>query len=341
MALSATFPDSPETDERPLIEAVAGKLGMASEQVSFAAPYSVLAPALDHVQRWRLPAVTPNLFIWETAMARARELGVDAMLDGEGGDELFGLAPYLIADALRSGRLRTAWSLSGRIPGIGDDPDPRTRLRALRVFGVGGFVPARARRWRRRRDAAAREDSLLAREDRMAIAGQDERSAWRGLDGPCWWRALAADLTGGGDELDIAGQLRRESIDDGIDRRHPLLFDLDLVSAVLSQPPQAQFDPIRDRSLLRDALAGYIPEQVRGRYSKSRFTPLLSAALSGGDRDLLVGALSQSAAPVRSFVRGEPLDRLLSWRGEIGPTQAMSLWRIAMIDAWLRAAWPD
>lgn len=341
LALSAVFPDSPETDERDLIEATARQAGLASELVSFAEPGSILAPALSYVERWRLPSVTPNLFVWEPTMARARELGVDVMLDGEGGDELFGLAPYLIADALRAGRLRGAWKLSAGIPGIGDDPDPRTRLRALRVFGTSALTPRWARRRRRRRAAAGSEGSLLGREDRLAVADEDERSAWRALDGPCWWRALAADLTGGGDELDAAGQLRRESIDGGIERRHPLLFDLDLVSSVLTIPPRLQFDPIRDRSLLRDALAGYIPERVRCRYAKSYFTPLLAAALSGPDHASLTGSLSQPAAPVRAFMRAESLDRMLAQSGPIPPARAMSLWRIAMVDAWLRSAWPE
>jgi asparagine synthase (glutamine-hydrolysing) len=341
LALSAVFPGSPETDERALIEATAVQLGLDSELLSFAPPFSVLAPALRSVERWRLPSVTPNLFVWEPTMERARGLGVDVMLDGEGGDELFGLAPYLIADALRAGRLGRAWKLSAGIPGIGDDPDPRTRLRALRVFGVGALAPEWARRRRRRRAAAESEGSLLAHEDRLAIAEEDERAAWRELNGPRWWRALAADLTGGGDELDIAGQLRRESIDAGIDRRQPLLFDLDLVLAVLANPPQLQFDPVRDRSLLRDALAGYIPEQVRCRYAKSYFTPVLAAALGGSDSGALVGPLAEPGAPVRSFVRGESLDRMLAQSGPVTPARAMSLWRIAMVDAWLRSAWPE
>jgi asparagine synthase (glutamine-hydrolysing) len=342
LAISAIFPGSPETDEGDLIEAAARQAGLTSELVSFAEPGSILAPALSYVERWRLPSVTPNLFVWEPTMARARELGVDVMLDGEGGDELFGLAPYLIADALRAGRFRSAWKLSAGIPGIGEEPDPRTRLRALRVFGTSALTPQWARRRRRRRRAAAgSEGSLLDREDRLAIADEDERSAWRALEGPHWWRALAADLIGGGDELEVAGQLRRESIDGGIDRRHPLLFDLDLVCVVLANPPQLQFDPIRDRSLLRDALAGYIPEQVRGRYAKSYFTPLLAAALSGPDRGSLAGPLLEPAAPVRSFMRAEALDSILAQSGPIPPARAMSLWRIAMVDAWLRSVWPE
>jgi asparagine synthetase B (glutamine-hydrolysing) len=146
LALAAVFPGREETDERGLVEATAAHAGLKLELVSFDGPAPVLAPALAHIERWRLPPGSPNLYVWEPVATLARKRGLSAMLDGEGGDELFGLAPYLIADALRRGRLAEAWSLTGGIPGIGEHPDPRVRLRALRVFGVGGLVPARHRR---------------------------------------------------------------------------------------------------------------------------------------------------------------------------------------------------
>jgi asparagine synthase (glutamine-hydrolysing) len=337
LALSAVFPNHPETDERDLIEAIATKTGLPSEQIAFDDGASILAPALRHIDCWRLPPMTPNLFVWEPVMAHARRLGVDVMLDGEGGDELFGLAPYLIADMLRTGRLAKAWSLTGGIPGIGDSPDPRVRLRALRVFGIGGLVPAGARRWRRRRNVSAAQGSVLTPQDLLALVDLESDTRGRELGGPLWWRALAAELTDGGDALDVAGHLQREAIDDQVDRRHPFLFDLDLVAGVLANPPQLQFDPVRDRSLLRDALTGYIPEQVRTRYSKSFFTPVLHAALSGPDGDLLVDALADADAPIRSFLRSDALDRLLEPKDVIEPVELLSLWRIGMVDAWLRA----
>lgn len=336
LAFSAVFPEQLETDERELIEATARHTKLAVEQVSFDQRASILAPALRHVEHWRLPTVTPNLFVWEPVMALARERGVDVMLDGEGGDELFGLAPYLIADMLRAGRFARAWSLTGRIPGIGDHPDRRVRMRALRVFGLGGLVPAGARRWRRHRAAVGGRGSLLRPKDLRALADLDDDSTAE-LDGPRWWRALAADLTVGGESLDVAGQLRREAIGGGVDRRHPFLFDRDLVAVVLANPPQLQFDPIRDRALLRDALDGYIPEQVRKRYAKSYFTPVLLAALAGPDGRLLVDALARPDAPIRSFLCSESLDRSLPESDPIKPTQALPLWRLGMANAWLQA----
>ena len=119
LALGGTFATDPEADERELIEATARHTRLSLQPIAFDPAGSMLAPALAHIARWQLPPATPNLFLWQPLMARARELGVDVMLDGEGGDELFGLPAYLIADMLRAGRPHTAWSLAGRIPGMG------------------------------------------------------------------------------------------------------------------------------------------------------------------------------------------------------------------------------
>jgi asparagine synthase (glutamine-hydrolysing) len=337
LALAAVFPGAVETDERELIEATAAHTGLALEQVAFDGPALLLAPAQRHIERWRLPPGSPNLFVWEPLTALARSRGVEAMLDGEGGDELFGLAPYLIADALRRGRLGAAWSLAGAIPGVGEHPDPRLRLRALRVFGLGGLVPARTRRRRRRRAAARARGSLLSQRSLLALADLDGEADEDQLDGPLWWRSLAADLIGGGEPFDVSGHLRRAAVAGGVDGRHPFLFDRELAEAVLANPPRLQFDPVRDRTLLRDALRGRIPEQVRGRHAKSHFTPLLVAALAGTEGDELAAALGRPEAPIRAFLRAEPLDRLLARRGAgMAGGTALQLWRLGVANAWLR-----
>jgi asparagine synthase (glutamine-hydrolysing) len=342
LALAAVFPGQAETDERELIEATAAHTGLPLEQVSFEPRALVLDPARRHIERWRLPPSSPNLFVWEPVAALARERGIEAVLDGEGGDELFGLAPYLIADELRRGRLDRAWALAGAIPGIGPDPDPRVRLRALRVFGLGGLLPARARGWRRRRAASRQPGSLLDERSLRALAELDGEDPAAGLEGPGWWRGLAADLTAGGEAFDVAGHLRREAVDGGIEGRHPFLFDRGLVEAVLRNPPGLQFDPVRDRALLRDGLRGLIPEQVRGRYAKSHFTPLLVAALAAEEGELMARSLARPEAPIRAFVQPGALDRLLARRGAaMAGGTALALWRVGVADAWLRSLADD
>jgi asparagine synthase (glutamine-hydrolysing) len=339
VALSAVFPQFPGTDERALIEATARKTGLPSERVAFDDDGSILPAALRHIDRWSLPPMTPNLFVWEPVMAHARRLDVDVMLDGEGGDELFSVAPFLIADMLGKGRFAKAWSLTGALPGIGNHPDPRIRFRALRVFGLAALAPAPARRWRRRRRAMPiAPDSVLSPQDWSVISELEDESLEPDLRGPIWWQKMAHDLTGGIDALDVSGHMQREAISEQIDRRHPFLFDLDLVDTVLAIPPQMQFDPKRDRPLLRDALDGYIPDEVRCREGKSHFTPPLIAALESPEVESLCGLLARADAPIRSYVSAESLDRLLEQSGNLPTLQALRLWRAAMADTWLRAA---
>jgi asparagine synthase (glutamine-hydrolysing) len=336
LALAAVFPTHPETDERELIEATAGHTGLPLEQIPFDDRASILAPALEHLDRWWLPPVTPNLFVWKPVMAAARGRGVDVMLDGEGGDELFAFAPHLIADMLRAGRVASAWRLTGLIPGVGAEADVRMRLRALRIFGLSDLIPSRVKRWRRRKPVSDASGSLLMAADTLALAELDGHRASAKLDGPLWWQALAEELTGASEELDVAGHLHRESIGEQIDQRHPFLFDLDLVLAVLANPPRLQFDPLRDRALLRDALAGHIPEQVRTRHAKSFFTALLPKALAVDGGPLAEGLL-QSDAPVRALVRAEALDELLrQGYGHYASRMARRFWRVGLADVWLR-----
>jgi asparagine synthase (glutamine-hydrolysing) len=337
LALGGVFPTHPETDERELIEATAQHTGLSVELIAFDDHASILAPALEHIDRWRLPPVTPNLFVWRPVMARARELGVDAILDGEGGDELFGFAPHLIADRLRTGRVLAAWRLTRGIPGVGADADLRMRLRALRVYGVSRLVPPAVKRRRRTAAASPSPGSLLLPADAKALLQLADGLRAPKLDGPQWWQALAENLTETGEALGVSAHLRREAIDERIDRRHPFLFDLDLLRTVLANPPHLQFDPVRDRALLRDGLLGQIPEAVRTRHAKSFFTGLLAAGLTA-DGALLADGPARADAPVRAFVHAEPLEALLQAGSEPRDGRAARrLWHVGLADVWLRA----
>ena len=334
LAIGGTFADHPLADERELIEATAYQTRLPLELVSFDSSSSMLAPQLVHITRWRLPPGTPNLFLWQPVVARARALGVDRILDGEGGDELFGVASYLIADRLRAGRLLAAWSLSGAIPGMWRHPSARVRMRVLRRYGIAPLAP-RAVRARRERAQAAAGGSLAPRAyiralTELRLAGQEDRR-----DGPLWWRYQVQSMIDDRDHIDMGAHFRREAIDAGIDIRHPLLYDLPLIETVLRLPPDAQFDPVRDRPLLRDALRGLIPETVRTRYDKSHFTTLVLAGMRAEEANL-IGPLRRADAPVRAYVAQEPLERKLGvapdGRSLLG---AGSLWRVAIANQWL------
>jgi asparagine synthase (glutamine-hydrolysing) len=340
IAIGGTFSSYPAADEHELIEATAHHAGLPLELIEFDSSSSMLAPALAHIARWRLPPATPNLFLWQPVMARARELGVDVMLDGEGGDELFGSAPYLIADRLRAGRVHAAWSLAGRIPGIGLHPDRGTRARVLRRYGLRPLAPSAIRR-RRAQHAAIATYSIIPRADAgplvdLRVADEQPRH-----HGPMWWRYRAQSILDARDLLDMGGHFCRESIDEQIDLRHPFVHDLQLIEAALRMPPEAQLDPVRDRLLLREALRGLIPEAVRTRNGKSHFTPLVLDGIRAEEAGL-IEPLRQADAPIRAYVAASGLDRKIEVPAErrlmLG---AGSLWRVAIANRWLASQTDD
>ncbi len=337
VAIGGSFATHPLADESGLIEATARSTSLPLELVAFDPSSSMLVPALAHIARWRLPPASPNLFLWQPLTARARELGVDLMLDGEGGDELFGLAAYLIADMLRAGRLPTAWSLAARIPGMGLHASRRVRMRVLRHYGLSPLVPAAVRRRRDARARAAQAGSILSRPDAQALSALRTAGERARRDGPWWWCMQVENMIDVCDLLDIAGHFRREAADERIDRRHPFLHDLPLIETVLRLPPRVQFDPLRDRPLLRDALRGLIPEDVRARFVKSHFTSLVLAGMRASESDL-IDPLRRSDAPVRAYVAPAGLERALAVAADERPLLgAGMLWRLAIADRWLSA----
>lgn len=336
LAIAGTFPDDPEADESALIDATARHTRLPLQTVAFDPASSMLAPALAHIARWRVPPATPNLFLWQPVIASAHELGADRMLDGEGGDELFGLAPYLIADMIRKGRLPTAWKLSGRIPGIGLQPGRQVRLRVLRHYGLSPLLPTAVRRRRQARAGrTASANAIVTPADAQALIELQIAAERDRRDGPTWWRRQAEGLIDMRDLLDMGAHFRREAADAEIDVRHPLLYDIRLVEVALRLPPRAQFDPVRDRPLLRDALSGVVPEAVRTRYQKSHFSALVMAGIQAGEADL-IEPLRQPDARIRAYVATDALDRKL----DVHPSQrqllaAGSLWRVAIANQWL------
>jgi asparagine synthetase B (glutamine-hydrolysing) len=294
----------------------------------------MLTPALQHIAHWRLPPATSNLFLWQPLMARARFLGVDRMLDGEGGDELFGFAPHLIADMLRSGRVRTAWSLTGLTPDVGVDPSARLRLRVIRHSGLRPFLP-RALRHRRERARAASASSIVPPEDAQALVDLRFADEENPRTGPFWWQQLAGRLIDLRDDLDMGAHFRREAADEMIDLRHPFLYDLNLIEAALKLPPRAQFDPVRDRPVLRDGLNGFVPDAVLTRRGKSHFNPPILEGIRA-DECRLIGPLRRADAPIRAYVGARALERKISIAPDERPmVGVLSLWRVAIANRWL------
>lgn len=209
----------------------------------------------------------------------------------------------------------------------------------LAAQAIVALPPSAHRRIAARREARRLPPWLLAGA-RRDLLETDDPVAWRRLDGPLWWAEIAHGV---GNQLDQAGvfeNLRLRAVRAGVEARHPLL-DLDLVELALRQPPEATFDRRFTRPVLREAVAGLVPDSVRLRPAKARFESVVAGCLTGPELPALRGLLLDPAAEVRAYVDQAEMRRQLFDRGgelEFGGFRWMWLaWRLATAELWLRA----
>jgi asparagine synthase (glutamine-hydrolysing) len=339
-AYSAVFPDHPNADESSRIAAVRATVGTPGVEHEVRGG-GALAATFDFLLRWEVPPATPNVFLWEQLLRRAASDGVDALLDGEGGDELFGCSTPLLADLLRRGRLVSLLRMTRRVPGMGEHPTRRHYRRALELYALRDGLPPRlhaaVRTARRRgRGEAGAAPALLgpawvADTLRERIA-DSTHSEWKRRAGPRWWAALVHAIGPRSDAMGAADQFRREAALAGLRLVHPWR-DTQLADYVLTLPPELAFDPSLDRPLARAAMRGLVPDAVRLNDRKPYFNDLLADALSGPDRAL--AAELAGAEELARYVRRERVDELLE--RPAGPAWPLDVWRLAAAGAWLRA----
>ncbi len=328
-AYSGVFPSHPEIDESDAIEQLEDELGIQVHKLRFGGG-SALAAAERYIRAWALPPSSPNWFVWEPLYETARTGGVDVMLDGEGGDELFGLSPRLLADLLVAGRLAQLFAQARRIPGMGPNPPRRRVRRAIAQWGVrGALPPALHARLRRLRNGGRTTTPWLTEAARELLGPPLEQDAWKSLPGPRWWSSLAFSLVDGPDRLAAQDEGGRSGGRGGFDVAHPWR-DLTLVELVLSLPPELSFDPEHDRPLAREAVRGLIPESVRLSARKPFFNELLDDALAGPDSEPLSRLLQDPGQAIGWALRPDRLDAVSD---HAGPLVA---WRVATACLWAR-----
>lgn len=316
-AYSAVFPAHPEIDEGLLIAEVAAYNGLTATAIE-TEPGGLLTAAAPYIQTWQTPPPTPNLSFLRPLLDRAAEDGVRILHDGEGGDAVFWYSAPLVAERLRRGRLLSAWSLAGSFPEYGVPTTWRTRVGKLQ-------------QWGRRRDFSPSPQAWLAVDPRLLEARDPKPLA----AGPEWWTAKVTGILGPGSRI-AHDTTRRNGALSGLEPRHPLL-DVDLIEAVLSFPPELAFERRFNRPVLREAVAGLVPDEARLRPYKSNFDPVIVA---GMDADLpLVEALLGSGAHVGAYTdRAALAAHLAAPPQPLGARRAwaMSLWYLATMECWLR-----
>ena len=124
----------------------------------------------------------------------------------------------------------------------------------------------------------------------------------------------------------------------GVESRHPF-FDPRLAEFCLALPPAQKLDGGLTRLVVRRALAGVLPPEVRDRGDKSNLAENFHRSLLRDQRPQLEAVILHDASAIEEFVDVPALraayDDYASGRD---PGQAAPVWRAVTLAMWLRRA---
>jgi len=342
-AYSAVFPDWPLADESERIAATTDALGVPG--VSFALrPQGAFRLALQQLRDTGTVPGGPGGIVERPGIERAAADGVSVLLDGQGGDEVFGRSPYLMADRLRHANVRGL----ARLVRLTLPPLPRRRDKlaaALRISRDFALTPALPRAFRglpglRGAQPLAAPDWLRPESARTVEEVHapfpwltDERV-------PRWWAYHSYLLSDHVEGSGLGEHIWERGAPFGIRSAAPL-FDVGLVELVLRLPPEAHWDRT-DRPLARATVAGVLPDLVRLNRRKANIGPFYLDLMTGPDSAIMRELLLDPAARIRQYANPAWLDRNVPR----APTRsepdwlvwATVVWRLATAECWLRWA---
>lgn len=333
--------DDPDNDETPYLEVMRQRFMFANTRIRVRGP-GALAASFAFLQRYEVPLVAPGYIMDQQLLRRAADDGIEDILDGQGGDELFGIAQYLLADRLRRGRPMAAFQLAGRMAGEITAPTLKQRRWLLRYYAVRGALPPSAMDvLRRRRGPSAYAPSWFQPRSAQLLFSVEDPERWKREPGvPRWWAHAAHVLTDSRETIGLADYLRRRSELEGLRARSPLL-DVDMVELVLRLPPELAFHARLDRALARESLKGLLPDPVRLRQAKSNFGGFIQQILARDEIGDIRRILMAPDAEIRRYVDVDAVGRVLL-EAPPGPWEpgwvswGPAVWSLLTAETWLR-----
>lgn len=272
------FPSpEPDHDESGAIDATIAQTGARLERVRPGA-HDLWAALGRHLWHHDEPVYSISSVVSEHLIAAARRADVKVLLNGQGADEVLGGYPMYFSvhwsEQLRRGRFLRTWAevraFERAQPGR-SGPYARTALRDA-VTRTIRTIPGVAAMSRRRAGAPLPGDwiaaDLRARAEPFRPSGYD---------------TLRCALRGSLERSDLPVYLRQEdrnAMAHGVEARLPFL-DHRLVTLAFALGPEWKLASPRGKRLLREAMRGRIPEQVRTQIRKLGFPTPIDAWFRG------------------------------------------------------------
>lgn len=331
-AYSTVFPEWRSADEAKRITATTTALGVPSHRVAVR-PQGALRLALEQLRDSGTVPGGPGGIVERPAVEQAASDGVRALLDGQGGDEVFGRSPYLLADSLKRGNVGGAVRLvRSMVPPRGSR---RSKIRpAARLLLEFGIRPALGRP--ARSELAVEwlsEDSVRVLDD------VHDPWPWMRKDVPRWWAYHSYLLSDHVEGSGLGEHIWERGAPFGLRSVAPL-FDVGLVELALRIPASAHWQRPIDRSLARATVAGALPDEVRMNRIKANIGPFYLDLITGPDSTIIRELLLAPDARVREFAAPAWIDRNVPRTPTLDDPDWLMwitvVWRLAMAECWLR-----
>lgn len=332
-AYSIVFPGR-ASDESRYIRAVARECGVVTHEVepspTGAAPYEAQAQLYLDMPDYPMTMMRREHFL------AAREKGFRVVFTGNGPDEWLTGSPYAYADAVRRRRLRRlTMELRAGTQALG----LRAAVAELWHYGVTPQVPASIRHLARRVMGQTSSPVWLTRSfcDDSDLVERLRTRRWEGADIARresasnlddGWRAHATEFS----ERSMSA-MRQEGRDPFDDRR--------VVELALALPDDQRWRGQVTKYVLREAVAGLIPESVRTRSDKGNYSHVICEELlrQGGPalfRNMAMEDMGWIDGDKVRAMYGE-LERRYRADDPAFHTNVWSIWLVVSLERWLRA----
>jgi asparagine synthase (glutamine-hydrolysing) len=321
-AFTATFPGF-ERDEWDYAEEVARAANVARHHAVRPRVEELLEDLELLVRDQQEPFAGTSIYAQWRVTRAAREAGVIVLLDGQGGDELFGGYAGIAGWALRAAGPRAA---------LGALVEDRALAGELAIaYAVGRTPRALARAHRLRRASP-----YVAHEIARAAAAVDRLPAdWRETSSPLRRELLTQAFHTSLPNLCRYGD--RNSMAHSVEMRMPFL-DRRVAEFALSLPPGEVFKDGVTKRALRAALRGVVPDRVLDRREKVGYeTPERAWFDDPAGRERIAQVVLDPSLRASGRYDVGALERDYaagSW------SDVSALWRVLNVELWLRSLAP-
>ncbi len=317
-AFTATFPGF-ERDEWRYASAAAQSIGVTQHHAVTPTADEVLRDLDDLVLAQEEPFGSLSIYAQYRVNQAAHDAGVTVMLDGQGGDELFGGYAGTAGWATRARGLRRAIRTALH--------DPIARRELPVAYGSTLLPAAVAHRHRRAQASAYVTPEVLE----AGVRYEPGRYARTVASNP-----LRAELLRQQFHTSLPHLLRyadRDSMAHSREVRLPLL-DRRVAEFALSCPPSFLYHRGETKRILRDAIRDLVPDVILARRDKVGFEPPQVQWLSTADARAMLGdLLLDPAARARGLWDAARIEQDL--RAERW-CDARGLWWAASVELWIR-----